>query len=101
MPSHHDLQARQKPSAAKPTPQDRAKLMIQRAVAYPSPQTLTPDVVQAMRESYGTAFVQQLMERSTAQENPPAPITESLDSFLANIQAGRAALSAASIQAKL
>jgi hypothetical protein len=84
-----------------PTPQNSAEHAIQRALANPSPQTLTPDVLVTMRQAYGNSFVQRLLDRSTAQPESGAPMTGSLDTFLGDIRTARTTRPSTPIQAKL
>jgi hypothetical protein len=106
MPPRFDLRSDQQTLSTELAPnapitqQTRDILLIQRALAQPSPQTLTPSVLSVLRQSYGSAFVQRLMRKSTPRDLPPTPTTESLESFLARMQSARAN-PAAPIQAKL
>jgi hypothetical protein len=77
------------PSGSAPLHQSLTSLMVQRALG--NSQALTADVLNVMRQSYGKAFVQRLLERSTAHHKPTAPTTQSQDDFLNEIQQARAA----------
>jgi hypothetical protein len=91
MPPRYDQKPEhQEPTAKRtPTPETPVTEAIQRALAHPGPQTLTPEVLNVLRQSHGNAFVQRLIQRSPA--SPSAPTSQSLDSFLDSIATARQA----------